>query len=398
MRSRRPRGLARIDGMRRFPASPITALVDETADYDLAESYCRELTLGELLRADELADLAHVPLGYGSSAGAPDLRELIAARSGVGRDEVLLTTGTASALFLLGLLFGDADGEIVVVRPSFPPMLDALRGIKARTATMRLRFADGYRFDPAVLGDVLTANTGLVMLASPNNPSGVAVGRADIERTLATMDRICPDAFLLIDEIYREAVHGQTPIPSPAASLSPRVITSSSLSKAHGAPGLRIGWLTVRDAGLYEQLRLARFNTAVSCGTLDEVLAVRLLQRIDAILAPRRAHLANAVEIVASWLAGHAGELRWVRPDAGAFCCIQLDPGAFPADRVERFYARLGDRHTLVAPGDWFGDDANVFRLGFGYEPLEKLQAGLEMITESVRASSSFATPLESAR
>ena len=389
--------------MRRFPASPITALLDEAANYDLGESYCRELTLGDLVRADELADLARVPLGYGSSAGAPDLRELIADRAGVGRDEVLLTTGAASALFLLGLLFGDADGEIVVVRPSFPPMLDALRGINARTATVRLRFTDGYRFDPTMLSDTLSADTRLVMLTSPHNPSGVAVSRADIERALATMNDICPDAFLLVDEIYSEAVHGDAPIPPSAASLSPRVITSSSLSKAQGAPGLRIGWLTVRDAGVYEQLRLARFNTAVSCGTLDEQLAVRLLQRIDAILAPRRAHLAKAADIVENWLSLHGAELSWVRPDAGAFCCIRLDPGAFTADRVERFYAALAERRTLVAPGEWFGDDANVFRLGFGYEPLEKLQAGLEMISESVRASatsslSSLATPLHSAR
>ena len=159
--------------MRRFPPSPITALVDETPQYDLGESYCRELTLGDLLSADEIAALSQVPLGYGSSAGAPELRQLIADRSGVTRDEVLLTTGAASSLFLLGLLFGDADSEIVVVRPSFPPMFDALRGINARIATVQLRFADGYRLDPTVLRDTLTADTRLVMLASPNSPSGI---------------------------------------------------------------------------------------------------------------------------------------------------------------------------------------------------------------------------------
>lgn len=379
--------------MRRFPASPITALVDETPQYDLGESYCRELTLGDLLSADELAHLSQVPLGYGSSAGAPGLRQLIADRCGVTRDEVLLTTGAASSLFLLGLLFGDADGEIVVVRPSFPPMLDALRGINARTATMRLHFADGYRLDPTMLRDTLSADTRLVMLASPHNPSGVAVSHEDIERTLAAMQRVCPDAFLLIDEIYRDASHGETPVPPSAAALSAKVITCSSLSKAHGTPGLRIGWLTVHDAELYERLRLARFNSAVSCGTLDEVLAARVLQRAEPILAPRRVLLANAVAIVEDWLAEQGGELHWVRPDAGAFCCVQLDPEAFPAARVQRFYAELSERRTVVAPGEWFGDDARVFRLGFGYLPLDELRAGLEMITQAVRASARMSQP-----
>jgi aspartate/methionine/tyrosine aminotransferase len=377
--------------MRRFPASPITVLVDETPQYDLGESYCRELTLGELLSAEELAGLSQVPLGYGSSAGAPELRQLIADRAGVTPGEVLLTTGAASSLFLLGLLFGDDAGDIVIVRPSFPPMLDALRGINARIATVQLRFADGYRLDPAALRDTLSTHTRLVMLASPHNPSGVAVHREDIDQALAAMRGICPDAFLLVDEIYRDATHGTAPVPPSAATLSPKVITCSSLSKAHGTPGLRIGWLTVHDAELYEQLRLARFNSAVSCGTLDEVLAARVLQRADAILAPRRAFLAQAVGVVEEWLTTQRGELHWVRPHAGAFCCIQLDGDAFPPSRVQRFYAELSDRRTAVAPGDWFGDDRRVFRLGFGYEPIEQLPAGLEMITQALRASASAA-------
>ena len=379
--------------MRRFPASPITALVDETPHYDLGESYCRELTLGELLSADELGALSQVPLGYGSSAGAPELRQLIADRSGVTRDEVLLTTGGASSLFLLGLLFGDADSEIVMVRPSFPPMLDALRGINARIATVQLRFADGYRFDPTVLRDALTANTRLVMLASPHSPSGIVMSREDIEQTLAAIEQVCPDAFLLVDEIYRDATHGHAPIPPSSAALSPKVITCSSLSKAHGAPGLRIGWMTVRDTDLYEQLRLARFNSAVSCGTLDEVLAARVLQRAESILAPRRTFLADAVAIVEDWLATQHGYLRWVRPDAGAFCCVELDPDAFPPARVERFYAELSEGRIAVAPGHWFGDDARVFRLGFGYEPLDQLRAGLAMITQALQGSASMSQP-----
>ena len=379
--------------MRRFPPSPITALVDETPQYDLGESYCRELTLGDLLSADEIAALSQVPLGYGSSAGAPELRQLIADRSGVTPDEVLLTTGAASSLFLLGLLFGDADSEIVVVRPSFPPMFDALRGINARIATVQLRFADGYRLDPTVLRDALSANTRLVMLASPHSPSGVVMSREDIEQTLAVIEQVCPDAYLLVDEIYREATHGPAPVPPSSAALSPKVITCSSLSKAHGAPGLRIGWMTVHDTDLYGQLRLARFNSAVSCGTLDEVLAARVLQRAESILAPRRTLLADALAVVEDWLATQQGDLRWVRPDAGAFCCVELDPDAFPAARVERFYAELSERSTAVAPGEWFGDDRRVFRLGFGYEPLDKLGAGLDVITQALRASERMSQP-----
>jgi aspartate/methionine/tyrosine aminotransferase len=375
--------------MRRFPPTPITRLVDEAPRYNLGESYCQELTLDELLGShgsDGADRLAQVRLGYRTSAGERELRRLIAANAGVADDQVLVTSGAASALFLLGLLFGDGDQEIVVVQPCFPPTLAALRGIDARVVTTPLRFEDGYRLDLPATSDRLNSRTRLVMLSSPQNPSGVAFTQAEIEQLLAMMSRRCPEALLLVDEVYRESVYGQAPVPASFASLSPRVVTCASLSKSHGAAGLRIGWLTVQDHELYDQLRLAKFNAAISCGALDEVLAVELLRRAESLLAPRRAFLAEALAVVEAWVQSQSGLVRWVRPDAGAICCIQLDPATFGQSGMRRFYAALADRQTSVAPGEWFGDGPNVFRLGFGYEPMDKLKTGLEMISDALQA------------
>jgi aspartate/methionine/tyrosine aminotransferase len=375
--------------MRRFPPTPITRLVDEAPRYNLGESYCQELTLDELLGSHGTngADrLAQVRLGYRTSAGERELRRLIAANAGVADDQVLVTSGAASALFLLGLLFGDGYQEIVVVQPCFPPTLAALRGIGARVVTAQLRFEDRYRLDLPTLSDRLNSRTRLVMLSSPQNPSGVVFSQAEIEQLLAMMSRFCPDALLLVDEVYRESVYGHAPVPASFASLSPRVVTCASLSKSHGAAGLRIGWLTVQDQELYDQLRLAKFNAAISCGALDEVLAVELLRRAESLLGPRCAFLAEALAVVGAWVKSQRGMVRWVRPDAGAICCIQLDPAAFGQSGVRRFYAALDDRQTSVAPGEWFGDRPNVFRLGFGYEPMDKLKTGLEMISDALRA------------
>jgi len=371
--------------MRRFPASPITSLVDETPLYNLGESYCRELTLQELLGEDGSTRLAEFSLGYGTSAGGHELRRLLAANLGVAGDQVLVTAGAASALSLLGLLFADGDGEVVVVRPCFPPVLAALEGLGARIVPVPLRFEDAYRLDLDAFGSALCTATRLVLLASPQNPSGVTIPRDAIDEVLVAMSRACPDALLLVDETYREAVYGPASAQGSYASVSPRVLTCSSLSKSHGAPGLRIGWLSVLQPDLHDQLRLAKFNLGISCGTLDEFLATELLRRADAILAPRRAFLRDALAVVEEWVKSHDDLVRWVRPDAGALCCIQLDPAAFGEEGLQRFFAHLAESRTLVAPGPWFGDSAFVFRLGFGYEPLDRLQAGLDMISEALR-------------
>jgi DNA-binding transcriptional MocR family regulator len=164
------------------------------------------------------------------------------------------------------------------------------------------------------------------------------------------------------------------------------VLTCGSLAKAYGVPGLRIGWLTVPGPGLYEQLRLAKFNASVCCGALDEFLAATLLGRADQVLTARGAQLAEARSIVERWIKGHTGLLRWLRPQAGAFCCLQLDPGAFGPAGADRFYAHLTQQRTVVAPGTWFGDSPLVFRLGLGYEPAGRLEQGLDVISAALEA------------
>jgi aspartate/methionine/tyrosine aminotransferase len=373
--------------MRQFPASPITALIDEAPDVNLSESIGPDLSVADILGQDGLAALAGVSLGYGTSAGHADLRALVAGRLGVPSEQVLLTSGAAGALFLVALLHSDneEDGEIVAGLPCYPPMLDVLRGLGARVVTVSGRFEDGYRIDLDAFSDRLSARTRLVMVASPQNPSGVPVTPAEADEMLAAMARRCPEALLLVDETFREATYGGAAPAASFAGRSERVLTCASLSKAYGAPGLRIGWLTVPDARLREQLRLAKFNSSICCGVLDEFLAARLLSRADELLASRGELMARARATVAHWIGEQGGRLQWLRPEAGAFCCVRLDPGRFGAGDVRRVHGLLAGQRTAVAPGPWFGDSEHVMRLGLAYPPPGELEKGLGIIADALR-------------
>lgn len=372
--------------MRRFPASPITALIDEKPRYNLGESMARDLTVAELLGPAGPEALGSVSLGYGTTAGDPELRALVAARNGVPDDQVLITSGAAAALFLIALLCG-GDGETLVGQPCYPPTVDALRGIGAEVVTVRSRFEDGYRVDLDAFAARLSPRTRLAMFASPQNPSGVALTGAEVDGMLAAMARSCPDALLLIDETFREATYAGAPPAASFAGRSPRLLTCGSLSKAYGAPGLRIGWLTASDPRLYDQLRLAKFNSSLSCGALDEFLAVCLLRWADEVLAARGADLAEALGVVERWVKGEAGRLSWLPPEAGAFCCLRLDPGSCSGPAIDRFHDHLARRQTLVARGPWFGDSASIIRLGFAHEPADRLEPGLTVIGDALEAA-----------
>ena len=264
-------------------------------------------------------------------------------------------------------------------------MLDAVRGLGATVSMVPTRFEDRYRIDLDAFRDKLSARTRLVLFASPQNPSGVSITPGEIGEMLDAMARRCPEAILLVDETYREATYGSAPAAATFAGLSERLVTCASLSKAYGTPGLRIGWLTVPDPRLREQLRLAKFNSSICCGALDEFLAARLLARADQLLRSRGALLADARATVGRWVGDQEGRLQWLPPEAGAFCCARLNPDTFGPAGVHRFYDRLAERRTAVAPGPWFGDSVQVMRIGLAYETGGRLEKALEVISDALR-------------
>lgn len=347
--------------MTTYASWEMMSLVDVPVRYDLAQSTGPPLRVGDLVDPHELVS---TELGYGRSHGGAELRALVAAEAGVAAEDVLVTVGAASAMFLLAQDRCGPGAKAVVTTPCFPPARLVPEGLDARIQTVRLRFKEGYRLPVASLADALTGDTRLVSLASPQNPAGVSVTAQELDELLALVADRAPDAVVLVDETYRAGTYDQQAPARSAAGLSERVVTCSSVSKAHGAPGLRIGWLTATDPALYRRLSNAKSLSMGSCSTLDEALAAAVLRRRGEILPPRAQRLGAALDELERWVSNHP--VAFVRPDAGAVCCLRLDPDVVADAAVAAFYQALADRDVRVAPGGWFGEDDRVFRVGFG--------------------------------
>lgn len=368
--------------MARFTKNDIISLVASAPRYDLAESVGPDLRLAELMTAGALDDLA---LGYGTAEGDSRLRAEIAALHGVGAEEVVITVGGIQALFLLAFILCRDGDEAVAATPLFPAARGALESVGASVRSFPLGFDQGYQPDLAALGAVLSSRTRLVSLASPQNPSGVAIRPDILRQVLALMAERCPDAVLLVDETYREAAYGDDPVAPSALALGRNVVSTASLSKCHGAPGLRIGWAITRDPALREQLVLGKFNTVISCSAIDEALALKVLDQRDRITGERRVRLGQGIQRVEGWITANRDLVEWVRPDAGALCCVRLRRQAFDDEAVARFYATLAGADVRVANGTWFGEEARVFRLGFGLMAMPELDAALAALSAVLR-------------
>lgn len=372
----------------RFPYNEIISLLDVNRPFNLAESTSQDLTFGELLDlAGGLESIRDLKLGYGTSAGAVALREAIADACKVPADQIITTQGTALGLFLLAFETCRPGDEAVLVTPCFPPSRDSLTGAGVSVREIKLSFEDSYRLDLDRIEASLSAKTKLVSLASPQNPSGVQTSRADIEKLLVLLEKRSPAAILFIDETYREATYGDDAGVDSLAGLDARIVTGASVSKALGAPGLRTGWLTVADAELRSRLTVAKLNTVISGSVLDETLATALLHNREAVLAPRRRLLAGALGELSTWCASEGKRIEWVRPDAGALCCLRLRSDAFDDAAVSRFWSLLPQHNLQLASGTWFGESNRIFRLGFGYLPPARLGPALSALSSAMDAA-----------
>lgn len=369
--------------MPQFVKNDIISLVSAAPRHDLAESVGPDLQLGELLGAD--GGWEETRLGYATAAGAPALRAAIADLHGVDADDVVVTVGGIHALFLLGYILCGRGEEAAITTPVFPPARDILVSVGAKLHALPLGFDDRYQLDPEKLAHLLSPATRLVSLASPQNPSGVALPRAMLGEVLSAMADRCPDAFLLIDETYRCAAFGDDAIAPSGATMSPRVVVTGSLSKCHGVPGVRIGWAITRNAELREQLVIGKFSTVISNSAVDEMLGLRVLRRADEIIGDRRRRLGDGLARTTAWVEHNAALVEWVRPDAGALCCIRLRPDVFDDAGVMRFYAGLSRRDARVGDGSWFGEEPRVFRLGFGFLAPDELDAALDVLTATLQ-------------
>ena len=370
----------------KFPANDIISLLDERLEYNLAESTNKDVVLGELLDDGLLQEMKGLKLEYGTSQGNPRLRERVGQKLGVDKDEIVITNGSIFGILLSILCVCEPGDEVLTVKPNFPPTMDLIDGLGFEKKLVTLRFENQYQLDVDDVYQSVTSKTRLIILVSPLNPTGTTIEYSDVVHLSNLLQKNYPDCLLLIDETYREAAYGDNPILPTYAGIADNVVTTASLSKCHGTPGLRIGWLQSSDAAFINQAKIAKMNTVISNSVLDELIAINVLEKEQALFEARRKHAVEGFEITKRWVAKNAQCIEWIEPGAGALCCIRLNKEVFQDEDVDRFYDIAKEHSIQLADGQWFGESKRIFRLGFGYMDIDMLISTLEKLTQILQS------------
>ena len=347
-----------------------------TIRYNLAESSVRDLPFSELN-----VDLSNIILAYGEHRGAATLRALITEGSPhFDIDDVLVTTGAVMSLFLIATTLLEKTDHIVVIRPNYATNLETPRAIGCEMTILDLIFEDNFSLNTEGVRRALKANTKIISLTNPHNPTGKLFS----QETILAIIKIAEEhgCYVIVDETYRD-LNFQTPLLPYMATHSNRVISVCSMSKAFGAPGIRTGWLICRDKALMHTLLAAKEQMILGNSIIDEAIAEHLLTQKTAFLAPIHAHIRANFAYIKSWMAQQTF-LEWVEPTAGVVCFPRLKDGLtldFPSFQDTLYNAC----QTVVGYGHWFEQGERYFRIGFGYPSMADLVEGLQRFELSLK-------------
>ncbi len=158
----------------------------------------------------------------------------------------------------------------------------------------------------------------------------------------------------------------------------------SSLSKAYGVPGIRIGWIITRDPALQELFLAAKEQISICGSVVDEWIAERILENRSAILEPILAEMRRRRAVVADWIAGEE-LLDWVAPSGGVVCFPRMR--AEPPGGTGRLLPAPAGRPWLAmsAPATGSSCPTPSSAWAMAGRPGEELGSGLAAISAALR-------------
>jgi histidinol-phosphate aminotransferase len=273
-----------------------------------------------------------------ATADVPDVPTLRMRVQPEGDADLLLGVGSSELLKAVARAFAAGKENVVEAHPAYTGVADestSMPGATARRIAVPLD-ADG-RTDLQAMKDAVTPGTGIVVLCNPNNPTGTAIKRSDIERFASEL----PESVLLfVDEAYNEYLDNAAEYSVvDLAKSRPNVLVTRTFSKLYGLAGLRIGY-GIANRNVIRRLEQHTIGQmgANAAALMAASAALEDKEHEAAALALRKRTVARWVE--------EFPELGFkMAPTQVAFCWVDLGTNA------RRFVRFLADRQIQVSHG-----------------------------------------------
>jgi aspartate/methionine/tyrosine aminotransferase len=319
--------------------------------------------------------------GYTPAAGLWEFREAIAEHIAISRgvdihpDEVVVTPGAKPMIFFTLLALVNPGDEVIYPDPGFPIYESVINFVGAKAVPLPLREEVGFRFHRDDLIAALSDRTRLLILNSPQNPTGGLLQTEDLETLAALAEQ--HHFYILSDEIYSRILYeGSHVSPMQFPSLKPRTILIDGHSKTYAMTGWRLGYGIVPKPLVEGIVRLMINSNSCTCA-FTQIAGMEALKGSQACVEQMVAEFQRRRDAVVEGLNTIEG-IHCLKP-AGAFYVFPNIQQLPLAENALADYL-LEEAGVSLLAGTAFG------RFGAGYlrisyaNSLENLQTAIERI------------------
>ena len=303
---------------------------------------------------------------YTQTNGVPMLRNLIAQERSVKEENVIITPGARFAVFsamVSNLSIGD---ELIISEPAWPAYRDCANFIGVKVKAIRTNVEQKWDLDLDQLERLITSNTKMIVLNSPNNPTGKIIREREIDDILKLARK--NDIFVLSDEVY--SMYSYIPYKSILDFGYDKSIMVSSFSKSHAMTGFRVGY-AISSKDVID--RISKIQ-AIAITSVAEPMQYAAIAAMNSNVTTNMTLMKKRLDFIKSELENLPCE--FVNPDGGMYYFVRFNNSV----DVNKIIFNLLNEGVAVAPGIGFGETYFDFIRISACQPTKLLNDGLKIL------------------
>ncbi|MFX0093800.1 MAG: pyridoxal phosphate-dependent aminotransferase [Candidatus Hodarchaeota archaeon] len=326
---------------------------------------------------------------YAPSRGYPEVRQCIAELLAKDKNlvydsarEILITHGAKQGILTCLLACLNPKDEVLIPSPRWVSYSEAVKMVGAKPVYIKTN--ERFQLDFEALEKSISSKTKLMILNSPNNPTGQIVPKKDIQRIAELAQQ--NDFLILSDEIY-EKIYYQEKKPTSIATLGikDKTIIVNGWSKTYSMTGFRLGWIAAPEEIMNQMIKIQQHSVTAACSfsQLGGLAALRdprseiAVKKMVTEFKKRRDRLTSELSDIP--------ELEGVKPQGAFYYWIKLNLPK-PLSCYEFCQRLLEEKYVVVVPGSAFGSEGNNYiRMSFAAS-LENILDSLDRIKEFIKS------------
>lgn len=321
---------------------------------------------------------------YTPSAGTVELRKAIARKLEADNDityahnQIVVSTGGKQCLFNAIFAMVEPGDEVIIPAPFWLTYPELVKMAGAKPVFVPTLEQNGFKLTAEQLKGAITKHTKMLILNSPNNPTGAVYSKQELESLAKVI--VENDIFCISDEIYEKLVYGgeeHVSIASLGADIYNRTVTVNGLSKSYAMTGWRLGY-AAGPAPLVKVMTKIHQSCIMSAPTTSQYAAITALRQCDDQIEMMRDEYNRRRRYVVKALNEMGLTCFEPRGAFYVFPSIQIS-GLTSSEFCEQL---LREKEVAIIPGSAFGASGEGYaRISYAYS-VDHLQTAMKRIRE----------------